>query len=162
MMQGRSWERSAWATAFALSLCVLGWVEAPARAEDPRVAAEMTQLQGIWTLESMEVDGTKAKEEQVKGWMLVIQGDQYNPGSNQTSVEYTYKVDPSLTPKSIDLIPHDGPYRNRSLKGVYVLKKDRLTICRARTPDGERPAGFSSRAESGLVVTVWKRRKGSP
>jgi uncharacterized protein (TIGR03067 family) len=129
------------------------------RADDPAVVREMAELQGVWTLESMEVDGRKAPDDQTRGWMLVIEGDQYNPGSGLVSVEYTYKLDPGRNPKAIDLIPHEGTYKGRTLRGVYALKGDRLSLCRSRTPDGERPAGFGTRPDSGLVVSVWKRRK---
>ena len=140
--------------------CTFALASAPARpAAPPPLTREQADLQGVWTLETMEVDGRKAVAEQTRGWILVIRGDQYNPGSGQTSVEYTFKLDPTLNPKSIDLVPHDGPYRGRTIRGIYAYKNDRLTLCRARTPDGERPAGFATRPDSGLVATVWKRRK---
>src|SRR5690242_3400406 len=76
----------------------------------PPLTREQAELQGVWTLETMEVDGRKADDDQTRGWLLVIRGDQYNPGSGQTSVEYNFRIDPTLNPKAIDLIPHDGPY----------------------------------------------------
>ena len=127
--------------------------------DDQAVQHDMAQLAGIWTLEAMEVDGHKATDDQMRGWLLVIEGDQYNPGSGQLSVEYTYRIDPSRSPKAIDLIPHEGPYRGRTLRGIYSVHNDRLTICRVRFPEGERPAGFGTRPESGLASSTWKRRK---
>lgn len=129
------------------------------RRDDPLVESEMRRLQGIWTLDSMEIDGRPASEEQTRGWILVIEGDQYNPGSGQTSVEYTFRIDPHRNPKGIDLVPHDGTHRGRTLRGVYEIRGETLVICRVRFPEGERPAGFATRIESGLVTTVWKRRK---
>jgi uncharacterized protein (TIGR03067 family) len=123
------------------------------------VRVDRQRLQGIWKLESMEVEGRKAASDQIRGWLLVIEGDQYNPGSGQLSVEYSYRLNPARNPKAIDLIPHDGIYRGRTLRGIYVLQDDRLTVCRARFPDGERPAGFITHPESGWVTTVWKRQK---
>jgi len=138
-----------------------GRVEPPAgkHGDDPAVRDDMAQLAGTWTLESMEVDGRKASDDQMRGWLLIIEGDRYNPGSGQLSMEYTYRVDPSRHPKAIDLIPHEGPYRGRTLRGVYLLRENRLTICRVRFPEGERPAGFGTRPESGLVSSTWKRQK---
>jgi uncharacterized protein (TIGR03067 family) len=139
--------------------------EPPARKVDgdgkqgDAVRDEQQRFQGIWKLESMEVEGRKTSSDQIRGWLLVIEGDQYNPGSGQLSVEYSYRLNPARNPKAIDLIPHDGIYRGRTLRGIYALQNDRLTICRARFPDGERPAGFSTHPESGWVTTVWKRQK---
>ncbi|MFO0910807.1 MAG: TIGR03067 domain-containing protein [Isosphaeraceae bacterium] len=148
-----------WLACLGLPVLLLGPSLARASDDEAVQKREIEQLQGVWTLESMEIDGRKADVDSTRGWFLVIRGDQYNPGSSQTSVEYTYRIDPERNPKAIDLIPHDGSFKGRQLRGIYVIKGDRLTICRARTPDGERPAGFSSRVDSGLVVTVWKRRK---
>jgi uncharacterized protein (TIGR03067 family) len=132
---------------------------APAPAAPPDVRSEMARLQGFWSLESMEINGQKVPDEKVRDWLLVVEGDQYNPGSGQQSVEYTYRIDPTRNPKAIDLIPHEGLHRGRTLRGIYTLKDDRFILCRARTPDGERPAGFATRPDSGLVLAVWKRRK---
>ena len=123
------------------------------------VRDDQQRFQGIWKLESMEVEGRKASSDQIHGWLLVIEGDQYNPGAGQLSVEYSYRLNPTRNPKAMDLIPHDGIYRGRTLRGIYVLQNDHLTICRARFPDGERPAGFVTHPESGWVTTVWKRQK---
>lgn len=131
----------------------------PPGPDDPAVRAELERFQGIWTLESMEVDGKKVPDDQIRGWLLVIEGDQYNPGSGQLSIEYSFRINPARNPKGIDLIPHEGSNKDRLLRGVYTLKNDRLTICRVRFPEYERPAGFVTRPDSGLVTSVWKRRK---
>lgn len=164
-----------WPLLLALVLAIVAGVAAPAPGappdpgkvepsagkprDDQAVQDDMAQLAGIWTLEAMEVDGHKATDDQMRGWLLVIEGDQYNPGLGQLSVEYTYRVDPSRRPKAIDLIPHEGPYRGRTLRGVYSVHNDRLMICRVRFPEGERPAGFGTRPDSGLASSTWKRRK---
>ena len=136
---------------------------APERGADgkPGAAAHDEQqcLQGVWTLESLEVEGRKASSDKIRGVLLVIEGDQYNPGSGQVSVEYTFRLNPARNPKAIDLIPHAGMYQGRILRGVYALKNDRLIVCRGRFPEAERPAGFATHPDSGWVTTVWKRQK---
>ncbi|MFO0950667.1 MAG: TIGR03067 domain-containing protein [Isosphaeraceae bacterium] len=132
----------------------------PDESEDsPAVKADVERLQGLWKLESLEVNGKKAPDDQIRSWILVIEGKQYNPGSRETSVEYSFRLDPTLTPKAIDLIPHEGPMKGRSLRGIYSVSDEAFILCRALGSDSERPAGFNTRPESGLVKVVWKRRK---
>jgi uncharacterized protein (TIGR03067 family) len=156
----RSRRLLAWLLAFAITPLPTTLSALIQESADQREARqEMARFQGVWWLASLEVNGKKAPDEQVRSWMLVIEADQYNPGSGETSVEYSYRIDPSRNPRAIDLIPHDGPNKGRTLRGIYSLKDDCFTICRALGSEGERPAGFHTRPESGLVMVVWKRRK---
>ncbi len=127
---------------------------------DSRVASEVACLQGDWTLVSLKVNGFTPEANQNRPWVLVVEGDHYNPGSGDYSVEYNFRLDPSRTPKAIDLIPSEGPYHGRTLRGVYALEGDTFTVCRPIDPDSDRPAGLTGgRHGSGLTVSVWKRRK---
>ena len=128
-------------------------------AEQQEIREELARLQGVWWLSTMEVNGKKAPDDQVRSWQLVIEGDQYNPGSGETSVEYSFRIDPSRNPKAIDLLPHEGQNKGRTLRGVYALKGKLLMLCRSLGSDGERPAGFRTRPDSGLASVVWSREK---
>lgn len=124
------------------------------------VAAETKRFQGVWSMIENEVNGVKAVDSQARTWLLVVEDNQYNPGSGETSVEYTFRIDPTMTPKSIDLIPHDGPHRGKVLRGVYAFEGDTLIVCRGLDADDDRPAGLTARAGSNRTRVVWKRRKG--
>ena len=45
--------------------------------------------------------------------------------------EYTYSIDPSRTPKEIDLTPVGPEPEHKGFKkfGIYKLEKDKLTLC---------------------------------
>lgn len=43
--------------------------------------------------------------------------------------EWGYSVNLATTPRQIDLRPNAGPAKGKTLKGVYTIEKDRLTIC---------------------------------
>jgi uncharacterized protein (TIGR03067 family) len=145
----------------ALVLVAAGaWNRASAEApQTDLIAEEKARLAGIWEMAENVVNGASASERQMRSWLLVIEGDQYNPGSGETSIEYVYRIDPSLTPKAIDLAPLRSGERGRAYRGVYTLDGDTLVICRPLDPEDDRPAGFGARAGSGLARVVWKRRK---
>jgi RNA polymerase sigma-70 factor (ECF subfamily) len=133
----------------------------PGQRADEGVVRELERLQGEWKMVALEVNGKKVDDNVVRTWLLVIEGDRYNPGSGEVSTEYAFRIDPTRTPKAIDLIPSEGPYHGKAFRAVYSLNGDRLTVCRPLDPDDDRPAGLcaSSRRGSGTTRVVWERRK---
>jgi uncharacterized protein (TIGR03067 family) len=127
--------------------------------QDELVRKDMARLQGIWSMANFEFDGTNGTREQMKAWVLVVEGDQYNPGAREYSIEYTFRIKPGRTPKAIDLIPHDGSGRGRPIRGIYSIEGDTFILCRPIDPMGERPAGFTARPGSGLSLWIWKRQR---
>lgn len=134
-----------------------GSAPGPSASDDP-VRRDLERMQGLWTLVSLEVNGRKADPDQVRSWVLVIEGQVYNPGSGETSTEYSFRIDPTRNPRAIDMMPREGSLKGCVLRGVYRLEGDTLTICRALDSENERPAGFRTRPESGLSMVVWKRK----
>jgi uncharacterized protein (TIGR03067 family) len=126
---------------------------------DDAVKKDVARLQGVWTMLELEANGRPALPGEMMSWILVVEGNQYNPGSGELSLEYTFRIDPSLTPKAIDLIPEDGPERHKTIRGIYSLEGDTLTICRPLDSFGDRPAGFTTRPGSNTSRVVWKKRK---
>jgi uncharacterized protein (TIGR03067 family) len=123
-------------------------------------AADLARLQGVWTMAENIVNGMPAPEVETRTWLLVVEDDVYNPGSGETSLEYRFRLDPTRTPKAIDLFPQ-MPFADRTkyFRGIYTVVGDTLVVCRPIDLDDERPAGFGARAGSNLTRVVWKRRK---
>lgn len=125
----------------------------------PPDAADKARMQGVWEMVENEVNGVRISDRLVRSWLLVVEGDVYNPGSGETSVEYTFRLDPTRTPKAIDLVRLRGSDRGKLYRGVYAFEGDTLTVCRTTEPDDDRPAGFGARPGSRVSRVVWKRRK---
>ena len=67
-----------------------------------------------------------------------------------------YKVDATKTPKTIDLEVSEGPFKGRTLKGVYEFKGDELTINVALEGD-ERPTDFKCEKGSNRLLQKFQR-----
>jgi uncharacterized protein (TIGR03067 family) len=118
---------------------------------------ELEQLQGDWTMISQESKGQKVPGEIAKQFKLTIKGDQWTvtlPDGSENKM--TIKIDPSMNPKTIDLMIKAGNTEVNS-RGIYKLEGDTLTLCRT-LGNVERPKEFKTTAEAGGLM-VWKRVK---
>src|SRR5262249_17342274 len=104
---------------------------------------------------SEEVRGNKAPEEKVKQSSLTIKGDQLTMTNGAKEQTMTIKLDPSQSPKAIDM-DFVGPLgkQNRRL-GIYKLEGDTLTICWV-VQAIERPTEFKTSEKAGNLW-VFKR-----
>ena len=115
---------------------------------------ELAKFQGTWEFVSMEADGQKKPDEHFKKYVVVLTNGYWNVyEGTRTVAETPFQVDPTANPKTIDLFPSDG----RILQGIYRFEDDRLTMCDRGTENGERPAEYATKPDSGLVLVVLKR-----
>src|SRR5689334_4466068 len=91
--------------------------------------AELARLAGTWKAVAVEVDGSPVPQHLYQDARLVLTGDRFilsNPlpdASQQT--EGSFRVDPTRTPKQLDLRLDDG----RTFHEVYELEGDALRVC---------------------------------
>jgi uncharacterized protein (TIGR03067 family) len=133
--------------------------EAP-NADQPK--KELDKLQGTWTVISAERAGEKVPEERTKSWKLVIKGDKYSFEPGDQSIEGTYKVDPSKTPKAIDATRSNGQDKGKTLYGIYALSGDELKMCFSEPGKEERPKEFSTTAASGAGHALYTFKRANP
>jgi uncharacterized protein (TIGR03067 family) len=142
--------------------------------EEPRLVAfdalrkDLTELQGVWRLESLEVDGraltleTPFKELRWKvapsGRRLLITPDPYGP--------YSARIDPTKEPKEVDFDVPASPLSGESdrtspatCRGIYALTGDTCRLCYGLVEDDKRPTEFSAKAGGGRVLAVLRREK---
>lgn len=106
-----------------------------------------------------EINGRKMTAEEVKKAKLVFKGDRYTVRrGNGLTVMGTVQLNPAKNPKAIDITDADGPYKGKTLLGIYALKGDELTECFA-PPSGARPAKFTTEAGTSQFLHVWKHVK---
>src|SRR5947209_647316 len=90
-------------------LAVLVFVVSAAAEPAKDAKAELDKLQGEWVMVSLEMKGEKSAEEVVKRYKLTIKGDQWVVSvGDSASPGLTFKIDPSKSPKEIDMVVKVG------------------------------------------------------
>jgi uncharacterized protein (TIGR03067 family) len=127
-------------------------------AKDDASSKDLKKLTGTWTLASGVNDGEKMSEKELEGSKLVIDGDKHDVKVGETTYKGTHKLDASKKPKTIDIMDTEGPFKDKTVLGIYKFDGKQFTICFAASGK-DRPKGFSAKAGSGQHLHVWKRMK---
>ena len=122
------------------------------------IEKELKTFQGTWTFESVEAGGKKLPADQFKGITVTFEGDKYVVKRGDEVVEAaTQKLDPSKSPKALDVTVAEGPNKGAVMLGIYEISGDTLKVC--FDPEGKkRPTQFKSESGSQTFV-VHKRVK---
>jgi uncharacterized protein (TIGR03067 family) len=116
-------------------------------------------LQGGWKMVLLFVDGDEVPADQATSGELLVEADEYRPKLGATVEASTFKLDATKKPKAIDFTYASGFLKGKTIKGIYKIEGDDLTICRGLNPENERPQEFAAPTGSGLLLVVWKRSK---
>jgi uncharacterized protein (TIGR03067 family) len=133
-------------------------------AADPKDAKkkDLDKLQGTWIASTIEYNGEKVLGDLVKELKVVVEGDSMTIKSEAEEVakygKATLKIDPSTTPKIVDVSITKGDEKGTTFEAIYAVDKDEWKLC--LKPFGkERPAKFESKGDGGDVLIVFKREK---
>jgi len=133
-------------------------------ADNPKDAKkkDLDRLQGTWTASSVEYNGDKVEADIVKNLKVVIEGDKMTIKGDSTEVEKykkaTIKIDPTTTPKIMDVTLTGGDDKGTTMEGIYEVEKDEWKLC-VKPFQKERPTKFESKGDGGEVLAVFKREK---
>jgi uncharacterized protein (TIGR03067 family) len=151
--------RSALVTLFcALGLVVSGGTgtRADGKAE---VEKELKKFHGVWTFESVEAGGKKVPADGLTGLTVTFAGDKYTVKKGHEVIQVgTQKLDPSKSPKTIDVKVTEGLKKGAVMLGIYEIDGDTLRVC-FDEEGKKRPTEFKSAAGSETFVNVHKRVK---
>jgi uncharacterized protein (TIGR03067 family) len=142
--------------AFVLALCLVP----QAAAEDKKPDADLKAMVGNWKIEKAELGG-KDITEHIKDLKFEVRdGGKYTAELGEVKDDGTFTVDPAKSPKELDVKPTGGPNKGQTVKGIYKLDGDTLTICYDHEADkGKRPAKFETKPDTTLLLIVYKREK---
>ena len=151
--------RSGLVTLFcALGLAVAGGTGTRADGKAD-VEKEFKKFHGVWTFESVEAGGKKAPADAFKDMTVTFAGDQYTVKRGDEVIQVgTQKLDPSRSPKAIDVTVTEGLRKGAVMLGIYEIDGDTLTVC-FDEEGKKRPTEFKSPAGSQTFVNVHKRVK---
>jgi uncharacterized protein (TIGR03067 family) len=145
------------ALVFALALAPLSF------AADDAVKAEFAKLEGTWQVVSHETEGAPASEDYWRTISFVFKGKELTfKGDDVVSKKIgkiTLTLDPSTTPRLIDLKIVEGEFKGIMLEGIYEIKDDRLKICYHNDEAKNRPTEFATKKGTKFDLFVLKREK---
>src|SRR5262249_55225405 len=102
--------------------------------DDDAEHSDRLHINGVWNVVSRESAGKieKPSEDDIKNenGKLIINGERFTIVENGTPMEETCKVNPSKSPRQIDLMLNADPDQipEVGLRGIYSLEKDTLKI----------------------------------
>jgi uncharacterized protein (TIGR03067 family) len=121
---------------------------------------DVAALQGTWNVTKLEYEGKDITGEHKLS--LRFQGDTAAvEGDPKVKTEYgkiKFKLDPSTTPKCVDLTVTAGDQLNVTMEGIYAVKGDELKLC-VRVLGNERPTKFTSPGDAPVALVTLKRQK---
>jgi uncharacterized protein (TIGR03067 family) len=126
----------------------------PEAARKP-VPRELARWAGTW-------EGQWAAE----GWTLVIDSDTIT-GLHQGRFRHqgVLRLDSSVTPNLYDQTITEGPDKGKTIRGIYKIDGDRLTLCyvySSKEKPASRPTKFAVPAGSARLLQTWKRSTQEP
>ena len=130
-------------------------------AKDEAIKNDRKQIEGTWRVVTLEVDGTKSMEEDVKKLTVVNGSDgTWSLRSEDKEISKgTSTFDPTKNPKAIDFTPTEGEGKGNHHLGIYELSEKTRRMCFA-PPGKERPTEFVSIPGSELILVTFEREKG--
>ena len=120
---------------------------------------EVKKFQGTWTIESSVTGGMAIRADLLKGLIGIYEGDKHTVKMGDKVIQVgTQKIDPSKSPKTIDVTMTEGPNKGAVMLGIYEIDGDTLKVC--FDPQGKkRPTEFKSAPGSENFINVHKRVK---
>jgi uncharacterized protein (TIGR03067 family) len=123
---------------------------------DDAAKQELQQFQGSWQAVSMQFpDGRVATPAELREARLVVTGNAFTFTVMNFTVVGTFTLDPSRTPKAIDVSLADATTPGEKLLGIYQVQGEMRRSCFA-PPGGERPKEFPL-SGAGYLRFEWKR-----
>ena len=147
------------AAALALTaIAAIPLVAAQERSAPPKPIGIMAQLQGTWTLTTVNGESTAGSGEEI---LTTITDNKYERTTNgQVFERGTFKIDESKTPMTLDVSITDGPNAGQSLSGILQLNGKTVTAKFAEPGSAARPTDFSTAEGFDVLVMVKKQEKG--
>lgn len=127
---------------------------------DDKVDQEDKKFEGTWIVTAMEVGGQKVPEEGFKEMIFIFKGKKYEQKVGDQVVEAgTQDLDPSKTPKHMDINVTEGETKGMKQLAIYEIDGDKAKICAANHGDKERPAKFETKEGSKNMIFELKKKK---
>jgi uncharacterized protein (TIGR03067 family) len=143
---------------FAVLILVAGSPLAPDDLKKEALDKEYARFEGTWKIISLEVGGMKMADTTINAARLIIKGKEFTMKEQIATYRGHFVIDPSKTPKWIDMKFTDGPEKGNTSYGIYEVEGDDFKLCLTITGK-TRPTEFAAKPKSGHGFEVLKREK---
>jgi uncharacterized protein (TIGR03067 family) len=136
-------------------------VAGTAKAQDADAKKDLQSLQGTWKVISTIDSGQEVPAERIAKMTIIIEGNKlrFRMEGEPEVEEATFTLDPTKKPRAIDIVTTDRNGQGRTVRGIYKIEGNRVTLCTNSAKDGERPTEFASRRQTRLGLGVLERVK---
>jgi uncharacterized protein (TIGR03067 family) len=116
------------------------------------------QLEGAWVPIAASVAGSRVAVDELRVRYLLLEAGGYSiiDRSNQVVDGGRYLVNEALTPATMDIIGRSGPHAGRTMRAIYELHGDELTVC-YDLEDRQRPANQQPQDDQLLLRITYTR-----
>jgi uncharacterized protein (TIGR03067 family) len=124
--------------------------------------AQRARFEGTWKQVSVAfegVDRTAAERPFRHHWVIKADTITIFLKGKQNAGSWTYRLDTTRKPATLDLTVADGPSRGETYPSICKVEGDRLTVLLQSFPKRGRPRDFSARSEPGVGRHVFVRVK---
>ena len=126
------------------------------RAKARAVRKEWKRLNGTWEVTAVVSDGKEVTLPEEKTTVTLRDGKYAGAAGGRVVAQGTDEIDPTSSPKSMDITPATGEYSGKTYPAIYEVKGDTYRVCIA-PPDKPRPRAFESEEGSGHTLITYKR-----
>ena len=116
------------------------------------------EVQGAWHAVELQTSGRPAPQQVLEKTRLEIKGDRMTWQSGGAAARKSrIRLDPTRSPKQIDITALDGPSKGKTFPGIYSLEKGRLRLCYSHTE--ERPKEFKTEVGQLRELVILEREE---
>ncbi len=120
---------------------------------------EQKALAGTWLLESATLAGRDHTED-FAGMKLILKVDKYTVEFGKNTDKGTFTLNTAKSPRQISIKSAEGPFKGKTLPGIYELKGDRLRLCVEADGKAElRPLKFEAPDSTRNMLLDFRRAK---
>src|SRR5208283_985983 len=119
---------------------------------------DLDLLQGSWSITSLEIEGQELPASMLANCRIVIKGDRFVSTGMSAVYEGTVLLDPSATPRQLNMTFDAGPEKGNTNLGIYELEGDHWMLCLA-TRGTVRPPAFAATPGTGFALETLARDK---
>lgn len=121
-----------------------------------RHVEQLRALEGTWSFEQLEVDGSPVPAAAVSSSRILIDGDRFRTESPEATYEGVFTIDVEEEPAHLDIDFVAGPEAGRRNHAIYRLAGDELRIC-IDVNGKAHPTAFTSTRGSGHAHELLRR-----